>query len=161
MSLDKPAQNEDVEVSQTANCDHIPVIDLSSLDSPDVEERQKLASLINDACTKVGFFYIKNHGIPEDMIEAVHNAAERFFNLTEAQKMRYYIGNSRKFRGYTPMGAEEATGTEQDLGSEKRPFLKHLTLDTRLRWTWTRVQAIHCQQTLSNCTGITLGPQRK
>jgi isopenicillin N synthase-like dioxygenase len=26
----------------------------------------------------------------------------------------------QKFRGYTPLGAEEATGTEQDLGSEQK-----------------------------------------
>lgn len=59
MSLNTPAGSEEVTVSQTANCDHIPVIDLSWLISPDAEERQKLAALINDACTKVGFFYIK------------------------------------------------------------------------------------------------------
>jgi hypothetical protein len=45
--------------SQLANCDHIPVIDLSSIDSASLEERQKLAQTIFEACTQVGFFYIK------------------------------------------------------------------------------------------------------
>jgi hypothetical protein len=47
------------ETSQLANCDHIPIIDLSNLDSPHLEERQQLAQSIYDVCTQVGFFYIK------------------------------------------------------------------------------------------------------
>lgn len=47
------------DVSQTANCDYIPVLDLSSLNSPDIDDRRKLAGDIYDACTQVGFFYIK------------------------------------------------------------------------------------------------------
>lgn len=34
----------------------IPIIDLSTLNSSQVEERQKLAEEIYDACTRVGFF---------------------------------------------------------------------------------------------------------
>lgn len=45
--------------SQAANCDHIPIIDLSSIDSPHIEDRRQLAQTIYDACTQVGFFYIK------------------------------------------------------------------------------------------------------
>jgi isopenicillin N synthase-like dioxygenase len=51
--------SQQADSSQLANCDHIPVIDLSSIDSVSLEERQKLARTIFDACTQVGFFYIK------------------------------------------------------------------------------------------------------
>lgn len=44
---------------QLADCNHLPIIDLSTLDSPNVNERQKLAQSLCDACTQVGFFYIK------------------------------------------------------------------------------------------------------
>lgn len=47
------------ESSQLADCSHIPIIDLSTLDSPNFDERRKLAQSIYDACTQVGFFYIK------------------------------------------------------------------------------------------------------
>ncbi|KAI1501218.1 2OG-Fe(II) oxygenase family oxidoreductase [Biscogniauxia marginata] len=113
------SNREENDASQAANCDDIPVIDLSSLNSTDVHERRKLADLVYDACTEVGFFYIKNHGIPEDMINSVHRVAERFFSLPEEQKMKYYIGNSQKFRGYSPLGAEKATGTEEEAASEE------------------------------------------
>lgn len=50
---------QQTDSSQLANCDHIPVIDLSNIDSSDLKERQELAQAIFDACTQVGFFYIK------------------------------------------------------------------------------------------------------
>ncbi|KAJ5766923.1 uncharacterized protein N7511_004539 [Penicillium nucicola] len=100
--------------SQLADCDHVPIIDLSTLDSPHLEERQQLARSIYDVCTQVGFFYIKNHGIPEEVIKEIHNAAEGFFGLPEEQKMKFYIGNSPKFRGYSPLGAEKSTGTDDN-----------------------------------------------
>ncbi|OOQ85537.1 2OG-Fe(II) oxygenase family oxidoreductase [Penicillium brasilianum] len=106
--------SQQADSSQLANCDHIPVIDLSSIDSVSLEERQKLARTIFDACTQVGFFYIKNHGIPEELVNGIHNAAARFFGLPEEEKMKYYIGNSQKFRGYSPIGGEKSTGTEDD-----------------------------------------------
>jgi hypothetical protein len=51
--------DQSTESSQLADCDHIPIIDLSNLNSPRVEDRQKLAQSIRDVCTQVGFFYIK------------------------------------------------------------------------------------------------------
>jgi isopenicillin N synthase-like dioxygenase len=50
---------QQAEGSQLAECDHIPIIDLSNLNSPHFEDRQKLAQSIRDVCTHVGFFYIK------------------------------------------------------------------------------------------------------
>lgn len=47
------------EPSQAANCDQIPIVDLSNLSSTNIEDRQQLAQTIYDACTQVGFFYIK------------------------------------------------------------------------------------------------------
>lgn len=42
-----------------ADFDKIPLIDLSTLKSSDLAERQKLAHKVYEACTQVGFFYIK------------------------------------------------------------------------------------------------------
>ncbi|KAJ5816468.1 Isopenicillin N synthase [Penicillium robsamsonii] len=102
------------ESSQLVDCDHIPIIDLSALDSRNFDERRKLAQSIYDACTQAGFFYIKNHGISEEKINGIHSSAKRFFDLPDSQKMKFYIGNSSKFRGYSPLGSEKSTGTEDD-----------------------------------------------
>jgi hypothetical protein len=39
--------------------DNIPIIDLAPMNSTDMEERKKLAAQIYEACSRVGFFYIK------------------------------------------------------------------------------------------------------
>ncbi|KAJ5160172.1 uncharacterized protein N7482_007176 [Penicillium canariense] len=111
--------NQQTNSSQAANCECIPIIDLSDIDSPHFKDRRKLAQIIYDACTQVGFFYIKNHGIPEAMVSDIHHAAELFFSLPEEEKMKVYIGNSQKFRGYSPIGGERSTGTEDDPVAEE------------------------------------------
>ena len=53
---EQPYQPEDLRKNDFEN---IPVIDVSALKSPDRQQRQKLAAQIYEACTQVGFFYIK------------------------------------------------------------------------------------------------------
>lgn len=48
--------------------EEIPVIDLTALDSPNLEDRKALAGQIRAAAVNTGFFYIKNHGISEKII---------------------------------------------------------------------------------------------
>ncbi|PWY90315.1 Clavaminate synthase-like protein [Aspergillus sclerotioniger CBS 115572] len=105
--------------SQPGEFDEIPIIDLSTLRSPLLKERQQLAKDIFNACTQVGFFYIKNHGIAEDLISSLHAMAHRFFRLSEKQKLDYYIGKSNKYRGFMPLYSEQPTGT--DLDSTPKP----------------------------------------
>lgn len=66
----------------------IPVIDLADIRSPDSTTRKSLAREIKRACTDVGFFYVKNHGISERTIEAVISASRLFFSLPEEAKLR-------------------------------------------------------------------------
>ncbi|KAJ7101533.1 hypothetical protein B0H15DRAFT_991519 [Mycena belliarum] len=42
----------------------IPVIDLENITDPDPDKCRALVDEIKSACTDVGFFYVKNHGIP-------------------------------------------------------------------------------------------------
>lgn len=49
--------------------EEIPVIDLSGLYSERLEDRQKLAKDLRAAGVNTGFFYIGNHGIPEQIIQ--------------------------------------------------------------------------------------------
>lgn len=84
----------------------IPVIDLHNARSPDLTLRQKIAEDIRDACLTAGFFYIKNHGIPEELpLDAVEKA-KPFWNLPENEKLKYDIHNTPNFKGYTALLAE-------------------------------------------------------
>ncbi|MBT5872905.1 MAG: isopenicillin N synthase family oxygenase [Candidatus Latescibacteria bacterium] len=86
----------------------IPVIDIGSLLSEDFasEAMQEAATEIGVACQNVGFFYITNHGIPESHRQNMFSGARSFFELPEDQKMVHYIGNSKNYNGYVPLGGE-------------------------------------------------------
>ncbi|KAK5308723.1 hypothetical protein LTR99_001699 [Exophiala xenobiotica] len=62
--------------------DELPIIDLSDIESADETKLRAVASKIYDACTKVGFFYIKNHGIPKESVAAIKKEAERYFKAS-------------------------------------------------------------------------------
>ncbi|KAK5022241.1 hypothetical protein LTS07_010321 [Exophiala sideris] len=81
----------------------LPVIDLSDIDSPDEQKRRALASKIYDACTQVGFFYIKNHGISKDSVASIKSEAQRFFkDLSSEQKMKFSREKNQFHLGYDP-----------------------------------------------------------
>jgi isopenicillin N synthase-like dioxygenase len=83
--------------------DELPIIDLSDIDSADETKLRAVASEIYDACTKVGFFYIKNHGIPKESVAAIKKEAERYFKgLSMEKKMELDREKSEFHLGYGP-----------------------------------------------------------
>ncbi|KAL5501859.1 hypothetical protein ACEPAH_9120 [Sanghuangporus vaninii] len=82
---------------------NIPVIDMKDADSADPAARQQLARDIRDACINVGFFYVKNHGIPEESVLGAIEAGKRFFALPEETKSKYDVKHSPSFKGYTAL----------------------------------------------------------
>ncbi|EGN98192.1 hypothetical protein SERLA73DRAFT_183109 [Serpula lacrymans var. lacrymans S7.3] len=84
----------------------IPIIDLQNATSEHFSLRRALANEIRDACINVGFFYIKNHGIPENIIEATLSSAKNFFDLPISAKTELDIHKSSNFKGYTALLGE-------------------------------------------------------
>ncbi|XP_044715674.1 2OG-Fe(II) oxygenase superfamily domain-containing protein [Hirsutella rhossiliensis] len=66
----------------------IPVIDLSRLFSDTLADREAVASQIHDAASNMGFFYVKNHGIPLQEIRGAYEAALDFFRQGPAEKIK-------------------------------------------------------------------------
>ncbi|KAI6130022.1 hypothetical protein EV401DRAFT_2054474 [Pisolithus croceorrhizus] len=81
-------------------------IDVYSTVSKDPALRRSLAGDIRNACVTVGFFYVKNHGIPEEVINKAVSASERFFSLPIEAKMKLDIHASPNFKGYTALLGE-------------------------------------------------------
>jgi len=84
----------------------IPVIDVSPLSGTDARAVAAVAEEIRLACSRVGFFYIQNHGIAQQVIDRAYAAARRFFALPEAQKQAVHIAKSRAHRGFVPLYEE-------------------------------------------------------
>lgn len=102
----------------TSAIDHaaIPLIDIAGLRSPRLADRQAVARELDLACSTNGFFYIRNHGIPQDLIDRIMAENERFFSQPEAYKLALDKKFSRCNRGYEPLRAQTLeTGAPPDL----------------------------------------------
>ncbi|BGP54810.1 hypothetical protein JCM8202_003318 [Rhodotorula sphaerocarpa] len=84
----------------------LPTIDLSRLGSSSLEERKALAAEVQEAAIASGFFYISNHGVPQQVLDEAFEQAREFFKMPYAKKMELdnKLGNS--FKGYVPLKGE-------------------------------------------------------
>ncbi|CAG8607151.1 1822_t:CDS:10 [Paraglomus occultum] len=94
----------------------LPIISLSPLTSPNSSSRasrQSVAKEIDHACRSMGFFYIVDHGIPEELCEKVRRLGHEFFSLSDKTKNKYGIANQDYARGYQRLG-ENVTRYQKD-----------------------------------------------
>lgn len=92
------------DVLRTAprDCDpsEVPVIDLSGIYG-DLESRKALAAVVREAAENTGFFYIKNAGIPRELIDAAYGQAKNLFAQPEEKKRAVSTAHSKWFNGWT------------------------------------------------------------
>jgi isopenicillin N synthase-like dioxygenase len=91
---------------------NIPVVDLNSFLKGSTEEKVQFSSTLGRAFEEVGFVSVKNHGIPEDLINRLYATVKSFFSLSEAEKRSYEIIGLAGQRGYTSFGKEHAKGSD-------------------------------------------------
>ncbi|KAK7537202.1 uncharacterized protein J3D65DRAFT_624737 [Phyllosticta citribraziliensis] len=83
----------------------IPVVDISAyLQNPSSSEARHVVDSVRVACTTSGFFQLKGHGIPADLVKALFQGAKALFALPlEEKKALKRPGTNR---GYDMMGAQ-------------------------------------------------------
>ncbi|MEV3984718.1 2-oxoglutarate and iron-dependent oxygenase domain-containing protein [Nonomuraea sp. NPDC049758] len=90
----------------------LPVIDISPLlgDTPG-GDRQAVGAAIGAACRDSGFFYVRGHGVPQDLLDRLDAAARRFFALPEEVKDEISMDRGGPaWRGFFPVGGELTSG---------------------------------------------------
>ena len=85
---------------------HVPIIDISALDSSNPALRTRALTELAVACREVGFFGIVGHGIPRDLIADVFAASRTFFTLPIEAKLALRGDMLATNRGYVPLGGE-------------------------------------------------------
>jgi isopenicillin N synthase-like dioxygenase len=88
----------------------IPVIDISALRGTDPAALKATVAEIAEACEDVGFFYIKNHGIPEALIERTYELSRQFHFSPQELKQKVHIMHSPGTRGWVPDGDKDDDG---------------------------------------------------
>jgi isopenicillin N synthase-like dioxygenase len=93
------------------NTESIPIIDLASLFSRDIEARNTTADAIGRACKRNGFFYAIGHGIEPGLFSRLDKASRAFFALSDNEKLEIAMRRGgRAWRGYFPVGGELTSG---------------------------------------------------
>jgi len=117
----------------------IPLLDFSLFTQSEQSQADFLAQL-RFAAREIGFFYLKNHGVDEQLLRDVQQVSRQFFALPEEEKLKVGMINSPHFRGYNRAASELTRGQpdwrEQfDLGAERPTitFDKHTPAWARLQ----------------------------
>jgi isopenicillin N synthase-like dioxygenase len=82
----------------------IPIIDIGAIHTePSEVAAPKIAEAIRAACRDTGFFYIANHGIPDDLVRGVFDANRDFHARPDEEKLPLKL--NAWHRGYQPMAS--------------------------------------------------------
>ncbi len=84
----------------------IPVIDLNGLARREPAAINRLANELSYACRQVGFFYIRNHGVPEGVLDAAMSEAKGFFAQPLPWKETLKISAASGNQGYVGLRTE-------------------------------------------------------
>lgn len=103
---------------------HIPVVDFAGWTSNGDLQQQFVAKSLVDACQKVGFVYIINHGLSSTFIDDAFATSKSLFALDHASKMRApHPDGSAVHRGYSRPGLEKVSqyaGGDEKVGEALR-----------------------------------------
>ena len=89
-------------------------------------------SKLMEICHGMGFFYLIDHGIPDEFFDQHFRYVKSFFNLPESTKAIIDKRNSRHFRGWERLGAELTSNKvdyreQLDLSTEYEPYPPDIT----------------------------------
>lgn len=117
MAPDRPASDRPATLALAA--DEIPILDLGPYRAGVPGAIEQLAREMRYACTEVGFYYVKNHGIEDAVVDRAFAESARFHALPLAEKLRLKV-NEHKI-GYIAM--ETALTRHTTVSTDKRPNL--------------------------------------
>ena len=69
---------------------------------------EDIADELGRSFAEFGFGVVRDHGIPQDLIDRAEDKAKAFFALPEEVKRAYHKPGGGGARGYTPFGTEKA-----------------------------------------------------
>jgi isopenicillin N synthase-like dioxygenase len=96
---------------RTPTAEEMPLIDLGPIDG-DLEARKVLAMEIRSAAQNTGFFYVKNHGISEQLIQSALAQVQQFFAQPVSQKAKVAFRASGLSNGYHGVSTTQINKTE-------------------------------------------------
>ena len=76
----------------------LPLVEISKLNSPNLEDRSSVAQALDQACKEVGFLYLKGEQFQPELFENLCRISAQYFARDQQSKMQHYIGSVTKLR---------------------------------------------------------------
>ncbi|KAI0392774.1 hypothetical protein F5Y17DRAFT_435031 [Xylariaceae sp. FL0594] len=86
----------------------IPILDLAQ--SRDPATKPQFLAELRHALMEVGFLYLKNVGVPDDLWRDVVSQGRAFFDIPREEKLKIEMKNAPSFLGYSQLSAEITAG---------------------------------------------------
>ena len=77
-----------------------------------VQSLEDISDVLGRSFAENGFAVIRDHGIPQDLIDRADQLSKAFFALPDEAKRAYHLAGKGGARGYTPFGTEKAKDAE-------------------------------------------------
>ena len=90
---------------------NIPVVDLRDW-AGGAAARQGFVRTVGESLAEIGFFAVRNHGIPDELTQRAYAVAKAFFHLPADVKARYHDAAKKGQRGFTGFGKEHAKDSQ-------------------------------------------------
>lgn len=104
--------------SRRIDFSEIPQLDMQTLLSG-AKDPETITAL-RDACTNVGFFYVRNHGVDPDHITRMIAAAQQFFQQPADRKMQ--VALNPRMQGYLPLDYTSYANEQDEAKSHQEGF---------------------------------------
>ncbi|PKP90915.1 MAG: flavonol synthase [Alphaproteobacteria bacterium HGW-Alphaproteobacteria-16] len=75
-----------------------------------VRDPDGFAAALGESFERFGFAMVRDHGVPQDVVDRAWAQTRAFFDLPEAEKRSYFVEGGGGARGYTPFKTEIAKG---------------------------------------------------
>jgi isopenicillin N synthase-like dioxygenase len=95
-------------MSDVITSDHIASVSLKDAD----RDPKAFSDELGQSFVDYGFAIVRDHGIPQELIDRAEQLSKQFFALPEDAKRKYLIPGSGGARGYTAFGVETAKGAQ-------------------------------------------------
>ena len=92
-----------------ANFSSIPVLDFALVD--DQARKPEFIDQLRHTLINVGFLYLKNHTVPQQVIDDLIEYIPRLFDLPQEAKNKILMANSPHFLGYSKLDTEFTKGS--------------------------------------------------
>jgi isopenicillin N synthase-like dioxygenase len=87
--------------------ENIPVVDLRDW-TQGGPARDRFVRAVGESLTAIGFFAVRNHGVPDALTQRAYEVAQAFFHRPADAKQRFHDPALHGQRGYTGFGTEHA-----------------------------------------------------